>query len=162
MEKMDVVEMFRAVSQNGRWGLAVVGPEGAKLPAEGSVEHIGRIGGVETYVFRPGKTGTWVMTAEDVAVHHGATIIDAQDLQGGKHASLLVLGPYAVIEHYGYMRRGSWVLAYVNGAKANVPQTVLAAMGLAKTKGEPKSIEPPPPLEKGMEDAFRRMFGEAS
>lgn len=160
MENM--IELFRAVSQNGRWGLAVVGPEGAKLPAEGSVKHIGRIGGVETYVFTPGKTGTWVMVDEDVAVHHGATIVDAQDLQGGKHASLLLLGPYAVIEHFGYMRRGSWVCAYVNGVKAKVPQTVLAAMGLAKTKGEVKTIEPPPPLEKSMEDAFKRIFGEAS
>jgi hypothetical protein len=32
--------IFEACSTNGRWGLTVVGPEGTRFPAEGSLRHV--------------------------------------------------------------------------------------------------------------------------
>lgn len=150
-------QIFSAKSTNGRWGLAVVGPEGTTLPAQGSLRHIGAVGGVETYIFSPGNTGTWAMSAGDVKVHGGATLVAHQYLQSDRYASLLLLGPQAVVEHYGYKRRGSRVLAYVNGQETDIPQTVLAALGLVKPVGEPDHIEPPPALEGAMAEALKRL-----
>jgi len=155
-------EIFSARSTNGRWGLAVVGPQGTTFPAQGSLRHIGKVAGTVTYEFVPGETGTWVMTAEDVTVHGGATVVDCMDLQSSRTVSLLLLGPEAVIEHHGYKRRSSRIVAYVNGAEADIPATVLAAMGLLKADGEEVAIEPPPALNGAMAAAFAAWRQQAS
>ena len=84
-------EIFSARSTNGRWGLAIVGPEETKLPAQGILRHVGNVSGMETYEFTPGETGTWAMTAEDVTVHGVATRVKWQDLQSSRVVSLLLL-----------------------------------------------------------------------
>ncbi len=147
-------EIFSASSTNGRWGLAVVGPDGTTLPAQGSLRHVGSVAGMETYEFIPGETGTWAMTAEDVTVHGGATLVTWQDLQSSRGASLLLLGPQAVVEHHGYKRRSSRVVAYVAGMKTDIPGTVLAAMGLLQAGGEVVAIAPPPAIGGAMAAAF--------
>lgn len=152
-------EIFSARSTNGRWGLAVVGPQGTTLPAQGSLRHIGKVAGMVTYEFVPGETGTWVVTAEDVTVHGGATLVDCMDLQSSRVASLLLLGPQAVVEHHGYKRRSSRIVAYVSGVETSIPATVLAAMGLLKADGESIAIEPPPALGGAMAAAFAALKG---
>jgi hypothetical protein len=147
-------EIFSARSTNGRWGLAIVGPEETKLPAQGILRHVGNVSGMETYEFTPGETGMWAMTAEDVTVHGGATMVTWQDLQSSRGASLLLLGPQAVIEHHGYKRRGSHIVAYVSGVKTDIPGTVLAAMGLLQADGEVVAVEPPPALNGAMAAAM--------
>jgi len=146
--------IFFAQSTNGRWGLAVVGPDGTTLPAQGSLRHVGNVSGMETYEFTPGETGTWAMTAEDVTVHGGATMVTWQDLQSSRGVSLLLLGPQAVIEHHGYKRRSSRIVAYIDGAKTDIPGTVLAAMGLLQAGGEVIAVEPPPALNGAMAAAM--------
>lgn len=143
-------EIFSARSTNGRWGLAVVGPDGTTFPSQGRLRHVGNVAGMETYEFTPGETGTWAMTAEDVTVHGGATMVTWQDLQSSRGVSLLLLGPQAVIEHHGYKRRSSRIVAYIDGAKTDIPGTVLAAMGLLQAGGEVIAVEPPPALNGAM------------
>lgn len=152
-----MVEIFRAVAQNGRSGLAVVGPAGTVFPAQGNLRHIGRVAGLATYEFLAGETGTWVVTAEDVTVHGGATLVADADLQGNSSASLLLLGPIAVVEHHGYKRRGSRLYAYRDGTEADVPSSVLAAMGLVQASGEVIPVAPPPALSGAMAAAFGRL-----
>ena len=41
--EVGVKEIFSACSTNGRWGLAVVGPEGTKFPAQDVAEYLERI-----------------------------------------------------------------------------------------------------------------------
>ena len=147
-------EIFSARSTNGRWGLAIVGPEETKLPAQGSLRHVGNVAGIEIYQFTPGETGTWAITAGDVTVHGGATRVTSVDLQSARIASLLLLGPQAVIEHHGYKRRGSHIVAYVSGVKTDIPGTVLAAMGLLQAGGEVIAVEPPPALGGAMAAAM--------
>ena len=148
-----IVELFSARSQNGRRGLAVVGPEGTTLPAEGSLRHCGRAAGLDTYEIVPGTTGTGVATAGDVTVHGGATLVAVVDLQAKNTASLLLLGPQAVVEQHDYARRGSRVVAYIAGVEASIPASVLVAMGLLPG-GEVVAIEPPPVLGNTMAAAF--------
>lgn len=147
--------VYEARSTNGRWGLTVVGPEGTKFPAEGSLRHVGRVAGMETFEFVPGETGTWVLPTGDVKVHGGATVVKTMSLQSHEECNLLVLGPEAVVEHYGYKRRGSRIVAYIRGVETDIPAAVLAAMGLVKAEGgETIKVEPPPPLQGAMAAAF--------
>lgn len=153
-------EIFSARSTNGRWGLAVVGPEGTRFPAQGSLRHVGKVAGMATYEFTPGETGTWVATtAGDVTVHCGATLVASEDLQSSQVASLLLLGPEAVVEHHSYKRRGSRIVAYVAGVETDIPGTVLAAMGLLQADGEVVAVEPPPVLGGAMAAAFAALRG---
>lgn len=155
-----LVELFCARSTNGRRGLAVVGPEGQKFPAQGCLRHVGRVAGVATYVFAPGDTGTWVVTAGDVTVHGGATVVESEDLQSSNVASVLLIGPEAVIEHHGYKRRSSRIVAYVAGVETSIPGTVLAAMGLLQPDGEVVAVEHPPVLGNAMAAAFAALKGK--
>lgn len=150
-------ELFSARSTNGRWGLALVGPEGTTLPAEGSLRHVGSVAGINTYELVPGETSTWVLVAEDVKVHGGATLVALEGLQSGRHASIVLLGAEAVVEHYGYMRRGSRIAAYVKGVKTDIPGSVLAAMGLIEAQGEIVEVAPPPKLEGALAAAFAKL-----
>lgn len=152
-------EIFSARSTNGRWGLAVVGPEETTFPAQGSLRHVGKVAGMATYEFTPGDTGAWVAVAGDVTVHGGATLVACEDLQSSHVASLLLLGPEAVVEHHGYKRRSSRVVAYVSGVETDIPGTVLAAMGLLQVDGEVIAVEPPPVLGGAMAAAFAALKG---
>ena len=147
-------EIFSARSTNGRWGLAVVGPEGTTFPAQGSLRHVGKVAGMATYEFTPGETGAWVATAGDVTVDGGAPLVASEELQSSQVATLLLLGPQAVVEHHGYKRRSSRVVAYVAGVETDIPGTVLAAMGLLQADGEVVVVEPPPVLGGAMAAAF--------
>jgi len=158
-----VKELWKKVSQNGRRGLALVGPDLAVLPrtadsatvlGEGALRPVGVVAGVATFEFVPGTTGTWVAVAGDCKVHGGATVAAEEDLQGGSNASILLLAPEAVVEHYGYKRRGSHVVAYVHGCEQDIPATVLAAMGLVAVDGTVAEVAPPPPLAGAMASAF--------
>lgn len=154
-----VVEIFSSRSTNGRWGLAVVGHEGTTFPAQGSLRHVGKVAGMATYEFTPGETGTWVAVAGDVTVHGGATLVASEYLQSSNVTSLLLLGPQAVVEHHGYKRRSSRIVAYVAGVETDIPGTVLAAMGLLQAGGEIVAVEPPPVLGGAMAAAFAALKG---
>ena len=150
--------IFNARSTNGRWGLAIVGPEGSRLPAQGSLISLGTVAGIETYQFTPGETGTWVLAGEDLQPHGGATLVTARDLQSSQIATILVLGPEAVVEHHGYKRRSSRFTAYVAGEAHDIPASILLAMGLIAPESAPAApIEPPPALTGAMAGAFAKL-----
>lgn len=148
-----MIEIFRTFNRDESKGLVLIAPKGVKLPVEGKIKHVGNINGAETYVIEPGNTKTWIRIAEDVDIHSGAIIVDKQYLDN-RCISLLLLGPKAVIEHYSHDRSKSWTWAYINGTMVNIPQTILAALGLLKVKGEIKNISAPPLLEENEEKAF--------
>lgn len=151
--------LWQARSTNGRWGLAIVGPEGTKLPCQGAIRHLGEVEGLDTWLLEPGETGTWIMVAGDVTVHGGATVVVGRGLQSNNHASILLLGPQAVVEHHGYKGRYSNVFAYINGDEKNIPGPVLLAMGLIKGSdmAQAVAIPPPEPLQGAMAAAFARL-----
>lgn len=150
-------EIFKELSTNGRWGLAVVGEEGTQFPAEGSVRPVGRAAGIQTFELVPGNTGTWVLPVSGggIKIHGGATLVAQEELQSNGVAALLLMGPEAVIEIYGYKRRSSRVVAFIEGRETDIPAPVLATMGLLQVE-PPKATEipPPPPLSGAMATAF--------
>ena len=150
-------ELFAATSTNGNYGIALVGPEGTTFPAEGSIKHLGKVAGMATYEFTPGETETWIYVGGDVQVRGGATVVASEDLQSSRFASILLLGPEAIIETYGYKGRGTCIEAYVRGIRTDIPATVLAALGLIEAEGEIIAIAPPPVLQGAMALAFAKL-----
>ncbi len=149
--------IFEARSTNGRWGLAIVGPEGTTLPAQGSLISLGTVAGIETYRFTPGDTGTWVLAGGDLQPHGGATLVAWRDLQSSQFATILLLGQEAVVEQHGYKRRSSRFVAYVAGEARDIPASILLSMGLIAPESAPAPIEPPPALSGAMASAFAKL-----
>ena len=153
--------IFEARSTNGRWGMAIVGPEGTKLPAQGSLASLGTVAGIETYLFTPSETGTWILAGGDLQPRGGATTVRTMNLQSSSSATILLLGPEAVIEQYGYKRRSSRYVAYVNGEARDIPASILLAMGIIASESTPTtSIPPPPALSNTMANAFSKLRGQ--
>jgi hypothetical protein len=69
------------------------------------------------YEYIPGDTETWVLPAKDVKIHEGATLVAYEDLQSSSFASILLLGPEAIVETRGDKGRGSSVETYVRGVR---------------------------------------------
>jgi len=135
--------------------MAIVGPAGISLPEQGILDTLGSVSGIETYRFTPGETGTWVLAGGDLQPHGGATLVKTMDLQSSSSATILLLGPEAVVEHHGYKRRSSRFVAYVSGVPRDIPAAVLLAMGLVSPeKGPVSHIDPPPALSGAMASAF--------
>lgn len=152
-------ELVSEISTNGRWGVAIVGPEGTEFPAQGTLRHLGRVAGVATYEYTPGETETWVFVGGDVAVHGGGTVVAYEDLQSSRVVSILLIGPEAILETRGYKGRGSSIEAYIRGRRTSIPATVLVAMGLVHAEGETVKIAPPEPLQGAMALAFAKLNG---
>lgn len=146
-------QIFYAAPSRGQPGLAIVGPDGMTLPAQGALSHVSDEGGMSTYRIDPGETGAWVIVAGDVTARAGARVETVKTL-GLKIVSLLVLGPQAVIEHHTRDRKSSRIVVYLNGVEANIPVSVLVAAGVLDGKGQAQDVEGPPELSDALEMAF--------
>lgn len=78
-------------------------------------------------------------------------------LQSSDCACIVLLGPQAVVERYGYKRRSSRIVAFVEGVETEIPAPGLLAMGLIRSEEGTVEIEPPPPLKGAMAEAFKRL-----
>ena len=154
--------LAEARSTNGRWGLALVGPDEADATGNawrGTVRSLGTAAGIETYLLVPDQQAqTWVLWAGDATAHGGATTVARMSLQSNDYAGLLLLGPQAVVEHHGYKRRGSSIRVYVDGVAQDAPAPVLLALGLLPSDGQVPA-DPAPPL--ALEGALARAFALA-
>lgn len=127
--------IWEVLSTNGRWGMSIVGPHGISLPAQGSLRHVGTVEGVSTYLFTPGEVGTWVQAhTESAKIHGGATKVQGMDLQSGRQASIVLLGPEAIVEWFGYKNRSSRVVAYADGKEQPIQQAYDMALEAADKK----------------------------
>lgn len=129
-------ELIRKTSQNGRYGVVIVGPDGTKFPAEGKLFSLGKIEGHKTFEFSPEQTGEWVVVGSDLEPIQGCATIVAQDLQGGQGVAVMVCGEFAAMRSYGYKRRQENIHCLHNGQWVNVPASVLAAMGVIPCERE--------------------------
>ena len=138
-----IQEVYRAVSTNGRWGLAVVAEEKVTFPAKGKLALLGTFEGVKTYKFTADEGGQWFYVGGDLVPIVGSVVVDSESLQSGNHATIVAGGEFFVIKDYGYMRRRSEILAYKNGVRIKLPATVMAAMGLLPAENKPIAVEVP-------------------
>ena len=153
-----IKEVWKQVSTNGRWGVAIVAQEDVQFPAEGHLRYLGTTSGTKTYLFEPGQTQQYVWpTTGEVEIHGGASLVESMSLQSSDCACIVLLGPQAVVERFGYKRRSSRIVAFVEGVETEIPAPVLLAMGLIRSEEGTVEIEPPPPLEGPMAEAFKRL-----
>ena len=140
------VETWEAVSTNGRHGLAVVHPVGwnpSAGPVEGRLESLGTRDGLSTYRLTPqAGTGRWFLAGDNLDAGEGSAVVEAMDLQSGREAALLVLGPLAEVHQYGYRRRSVRTTYYVDGQPTEITAAEMAA---AAQQGAPVDVSPTPP-----------------
>jgi hypothetical protein len=150
-----IQEVFRAVSTNGRWGLAVVAETKTAFPAKGKLALLGVFEGVKTYKFTADEGGQWIYVGGDLVPVVGAVVVDSESLQSGNHATIVAGGEFFVIKDYGYMRRRSEIIAFNKGVRVKLPATVMAAMGLIPSENKPIAVEVPA-IESPIAEALRK------
>ena len=153
----DIVELVRASSTNGRWGLVIVGPKGCDLyaPQEGRMEFLGTIEGRETFLFWP-EVGSnkWFLVGGDVVPLAGATIVKKISLQSNGEATVILGGSFFAVRSYGYKRRSSNITCYLRGQEIKASAAVLAAMGVIPCTSSEVQAEVPQ-LEGGLAAALK-------
>ena len=148
-------EVFRAISTNGRYGLAVVAETKVTFPTKGKLTALGTFEGVKTFKFNADENGQWVYVGGDLVPIAGAAVVESESLQSGNHATIIAGGGFFVIKDYGYMRRRSEILAFKDGARVKLPATVMAAMGLIPAENKPVEVEIPA-IESPIAEALRK------
>jgi len=143
-------ELFKAASTNGRWGMVIAGPEDYEqkegfagintgISFFGKLIDLGEVNGFKTYRFDPldpssqADGGNWFLVMDDAEAMVGAEKIFSKGLQSGRVVTLFALASdFAVVREWGYDRRSSWFVTYVNGKKQDVPDAVLVAAGVVE------------------------------
>jgi len=148
-------EVFKAISTNGRYGLAVVAETKVEFPAKGALTLLGTFEGIKTYKFTAAEDGHWVYVGGDLVPVAGAAVVDSESLQSGNHVTIVAGGEFFVIKDYGYMRRRSEILAFKDGARIKLPATVMAAMGLIPAENKPVEVKVPE-IESPIAEALKR------
>ncbi len=148
-------EVFRAISTNGRWGLAIVAETKVVFPAKGVLTRLGTFEGLKTFKFTAAEDGQWIYVGGDLVPVAGAATVESESLQSGNHATIVAGGEFFVVKDYGYMRRRSEILAFKDGARIKLPATVMAAMGLIPAENKPVEIKVPA-IESPIAEALRK------
>lgn len=86
----------------------------------------------------------------------GATAPYSAGLQGGKDASILVLGPRALVKWSGYRGRSGGYYLFRDGVREVAPPALLLALGKISADVQPRSIQAPPLLSTAMAEAMER------
>lgn len=150
-----IQEVYRAVSTNGRHGLAVVAETKVEFPAKGELALLGTFEGIKTFKFTAAESGQWFHVGGDLVPVAGAVVVESESLQSGNHATIVAGGDFFVVKDYGYARRRSEILAFKDGARIKLPATVMAAMGLMPVETKPIEIKVPD-IESPIAEALRR------
>ena len=151
-------------STNGRWGLdIVVADDAVKIPMDdgiavrGSIVSLGTLSGMRTYEFFDSvdsDDGQMFLLTGEVDTVNGAEVVEYVSLQSSGTATLLVLSDLAVMRHVGYKGRSGEFALYDKGVRKDIPQAVLASMGLIVTDQEVVIVDPPK-ISSAIADAAR-------
>lgn len=146
-KKETIMKTFTVKSQNGSRGLSVVS-ENPKFSegtiVEGAaVKSLGTRAGYESYEVLPAE-GSWVWVEKgnmSFKPLFGAKKVTEVDLCGGYQATILALGPKALVQWFGYKGRTSGFYMITEGARESAPAALLLKMGLIKPAEG--SVKPP-------------------
>ena len=159
-------EIYRATSQNGRWGLALVSegipPEDLRQPVQATITALGTAEGRDVFRLEPTDKPQWALVGGDLEPLAGASTVIAQNLQGGDSVTLLLLSRQAIVRSYGYKRRSSTITYYEDGEAKDVPASVLLALGVLPEAPIPEPIPVPEPFDSAaMEPEARGALAKA-
>ena len=159
-------EIYRATSQNGRWGLALVSedlqPDCLRQPVQATITALGSAEGRDVFRLEPTDRPQWALVGGDLEPLSGASTVIAQNLQGGDSVTLLLLSKRAIVRSYGYKRRSSTITYYEDGETKAVPASVLLALGVLPEAPIPEPIPAPEPFDSAtMEPEARGALAKA-
>ena len=159
-------EIYRATSQNGRWGLALVSegiqPSCLRQPVQATITALGSAEGRDVFRVEPTDLPQWALVGDDLEPLAGATVVNAQSLQGGNSVTLLLLSRQAIIKSYGYKRRSSTITYYEDGEAKDIPASVFLALGVLPETPIPEPIPAPEPFDHAaMESEARGALAKA-
>ena len=144
-------EIYRATSQNGRWGLALVSegisPEDLRQPVQATITALGTAEGRNVFRVEPTELPQWALVGGDLEPLAGASTVNTQSLQGGDSVTLILLSRQAIIKRYGYKRRSSRITYYEDGEAKAIPASVLLALGVLPEAPIPEPIPAPEPFD---------------
>lgn len=139
-------EIYRATSQNGRWGLALVS-EGISpmpyTPVRATITALGTAEGHDVFRLEPTDKPQWALVGGDLEPLAGASTVIARNLQGGDSVTLLLLSEQAIVKSYGYKHRSSRITYYEDGEAKAIPASVLLALGVLPEAPIPEPIPAP-------------------
>ena len=147
-------EIYRATSQNGHWGMALVsnGIEERlcrETPVQANVIKLGEAEGHEVFRLEPTSALQWAAVFGDAEVISGASMVYGCSLQGNSNVSLILLSEQALVRVYGYKRRSERIIYFEQGEVRRVPSSVLLALGLLGNNAEPQLVASPPAFNLG-------------
>lgn len=150
-------EIFRATSQNGRHGIAVVSGDlyqgqgeyfPRHRPVQAALHKLGVVEGHTVLSITTTDAPQWALILDDAVPLAGASVIAADDLQGGNAVTFLFLSEQAIVKTFGYARRSSRIRYYERGQEKSIPASVLLALGLLPDDTpKPEEIPPPPAFD---------------
>ena len=112
-------EIFKEISPDGQYGLAIIADSEVKLPAMGSIELIGIDSGVKTFKFYPDSRRPWIYVGNDVESISGAIISERARLSPSVVATIVAGTDSFVI------RDESGLRAFHHGVEVDVPERVI-------------------------------------
>lgn len=159
-------EIYRATSQNGRWGMALVSERfdecpGRENPLRASITSLGEAEGHRVFRLEPTDAPQWVVVFGDADVISGASLVFGCSLQGNSDVSLVLLSEQALVRVYGYKRRSDRIIYFERGEVRAIPASVLLALGLLNNNTEPQPVAPPPAFDLGEVDAGKGALAAA-
>ncbi len=156
--------IYQRRSTNGRWGLAVVGntPKvinkgNTEIIRDHSVESLGTVAGIETFRL-VSMSGTHLVMGSDLEVvpGSGAVEVGRMNLQSSDVVTLIAARDGAIVKEYGYKRRSSHFFAVTPEGTANVPSSVLLALGLVEPDTPARPVAAPVPPSNNMFAALQK------
>lgn len=134
-------------AQNGQSGFTVTVPAdfAEKELGQGVLSSMGKAGQLDLYDFVPDKKVEcfYKIFDREVIPVVGAVIVKEYYLQNfGSHATIVAMGPMAVIKTLGYKGRTSSLTCYVNGEVTSIPVEILIAGGLVPPTKPVEEIKP--------------------
>jgi len=152
-------------STNGRWGLDILVPneeirnslEANKtvLP-EGRIEDLGRISNRKVLRFTPELgVNTW-LTFEDEAINGGIRVAH-ESLQSNQEVTVLLLGPIAITQSWGYKGRSTCITLWKKGVAEKLSEAQLLGLGLIEPSEAGTDVHSPPEIEGPMAEQLRKL-----
>ena len=117
-------------------------PDCLRQPVQATITALGTAEGRDVFRVEPTDLPQWALVGGDLEPLAGATVVNAQSLQGGDSVTLLLLSRQAIVRSYGYKRRSSTITYYEDGEAKDIPASVLLALGVLPETPIPEPFDP--------------------
>lgn len=162
-------KLWECRSTNGRWGAVLLAKDVVQGHQSGSGNYgrdgsypgratpLGEVAGTKTFRLDP-EPGSFVVCGGDVTPVEGsgAIVVYRESLQSSSYGSIISARPGAILRSTGYKGRSAWFRALCeDGSLADVPASVVLALGLVEPDEAPEPVQAAEPPSTAMAAALR-------